>query len=71
MQMDKLSALLLRKLIDQIDVFETKGSGKNPIQRIVIYYRFIGYIELPNMQIQNYTEDTHKGVSIEYITKSA
>lgn len=71
MQMDKLTAPLLRELIDHIDVFETEGTGKNRTQRIVIYYRFIGYIELPDTQVQNYTADTRKGVSVEYITKSA
>ena len=71
MQMDKLTAPLLRELIDHIDVFETEGTGKNRTQRIVIYYRCIGYIELPDTQVQNYTADTRKGVSVEYITKSA
>lgn len=71
MQMDKLTAPLLRELIDHIDVFETEGTGKNRTQRIVIYYRFIGYIKLPDTQVQNYTADTRKGVSVKYITKSA
>ena len=71
MQMDKLTAPLLRELIDHIDVFETEGTGKSRTQRIVIYYRFIGYIELPDTRAQNYTADTRKGVSVEYITKSA
>lgn len=71
MQMDKLTAPLIRELIDHIDVFETEGTGKNRTQRIVIYYRFIGYIELPDTITQNYTADTRKGVSVEYITKSA
>ncbi|MBQ4338515.1 MAG: DUF4368 domain-containing protein, partial [Clostridia bacterium] len=34
-------------LIDHIDVYETQGKGKNKTQRVVIYYRFVGYIELP------------------------
>ena len=29
------------------------------------------HIELPDTQVQNYTADTRKGVSVEYITKSA
>ena len=28
--------------IDQIDVFETEGTGKNRTKRIVIYYQFVG-----------------------------
>ena len=48
MEMDRLTATLLRELIDHIDVYETEGKGKNRTQRIVIYYRFVGYIELPD-----------------------
>ena len=44
MQMDNLTSPLLRELIDHIDIFETEGTGKSRTQRIVIYYRFIGYI---------------------------
>lgn len=68
MQMDNLTSPLLRELIDHIDVFETEGTGKNRTQRIVIYYRFIGYIELPNTAKQNHIADTRKGVAVEYIT---
>ena len=69
MQMDNLTSPLLRELIDHIDVFETEGTGKNRTQRIVIYYRFIGYIELPNATKQTHIADTRKGVAVEYITE--
>ena len=69
MQMDNLTSPLLRELIDHIDVFETEGKGKNRTQRIVIYYRFIGYIELPNATKQTHIADTRKGVAVEYITE--
>lgn len=69
MQMDNLTSPLLRELIDHIDVFETEGKGKNRTQRIVIYYRFIGYIELPNTTKQTHIADTRKGVAVEYITE--
>lgn len=68
MQMDNLTSPLLRELIDHIDIFETEGKGKNRTQRIVIYYRFIGYIELPNTTKQTHIADTRKGVAVEYIT---
>lgn len=71
MQMDNLTSSLLRELIDHIDIFETEGTGKSRTQRIVIYYRFIGYIELPNTAKQTHIADTRKGVSVKYITKSA
>ena len=70
MQMQKLTAPLLRELIDHIDVFETEGTGKNRTQRIVIYYRFIGYIAIPECYSrENYTADIRQGVSIEYLTE--
>lgn len=68
MQMDNLTSPLLRELIDHIDIFETEGTGKSRTQRIVIYYRFIGYIELPNTAKQTHIADTRKGVAVKYIT---
>lgn len=69
MQMDNLTSPLLRELIDHIDIFETEGTGKSRTQLIVIYYRFIGYIELPNTTKQTHIADTRKGVAVEYITE--
>lgn len=69
MQMDNLTSPLLRELVDHIDIFETEGTGKSRTQRIVIYYRFIGYIELPNTTKQTHIADTRKGVAVEYITE--
>lgn len=68
-QMDNLTSPLLRELIDHIDIFETEGTSKSRTQRIVIYYRFIGYIELPNATKQTHIADTRKGVAVEYITE--
>ncbi|MBQ2847122.1 MAG: DUF4368 domain-containing protein, partial [Clostridia bacterium] len=42
-----LTAPLLKELIDKIVVYETQGTGKHRTQRIVIYYRFVGYLEIP------------------------
>ena len=72
MRMDRLTSPLLRELIDHIDVFETEGKGKSRTQRIVIYYRFVGYVEIPEVsQRPRIKADTRKGVAVEYITKSA
>ena len=68
MQMETLTAPLLRELIDRIDVYETEGTGRNRTQRVVIHYRFVGYIVLPdNAFTQNYRADTRQGVSVEYL----
>lgn len=70
MRMDRLTAPLLRELIDHIDVFETEGKGKSRTQRIVIYYRFVGYVEIPEVsQRQHIKADTRKGVAVEYLTE--
>lgn len=70
MQMDYLTAPLLRELIDHIDVFETEGTGKDRTQRIVIYYRFVGYVEIPAApRHPHYKADTRQGVAVEYLTE--
>ncbi len=54
---------------DHIDVFETEGKGKNRTRRIVIYYRFVGYIEWPAPTFRpNYKADTRKGIAVKYLT---
>ena len=70
MQVDYLTAPLLRELIDHIDVFETEEIGKNRTQRIVIYYRFVGYVEIPAApRHPHYKADTRQGVAVEYLTE--
>ena len=39
----------------------------SPCQRVVIYYRFVGYLEIPDEQTR-FSEDTRQGVSVEYIS---
>ena len=67
MEMESLTAPMLRELIDHIDVYEKEGGKKNYTQRIVIYYRFIGFLELPALEDENYKANTRKGVDVEYI----
>ena len=68
MQMDTLTAPLLRELIDRIDVYETEGTGKNRTQRVVIHYRFVGYIELPDGIFKcSHQADTRQGVRVNYL----
>ena len=65
-EMENLTAPLAKELIDHIDVYESEGKGKNKTQRIVIYYRFVGYLELPDkIPIVN---DTRQGVAVNYIS---
>ena len=62
---------LIHELIDHIEVNETQGEGKHKTQRIVIFYRFVGYIEIPEMALnQGITKDTRQGISVSYIPKA-
>ena len=70
MQMDELTAPLLRELIDHIEVYETQGAGKSRTQRITIYYRFVGYIDIAGAPSHpHYKADTRQGVAVEYLTE--
>ena len=71
MAMDYLSAPLLRELIDRIDVYDVTGTGKNRKQTVKIHWRFVGYLELPNLcKHKNFKEETRKGVALEYSTRA-
>ncbi len=70
MDMDYLTAPLLRELIDKIEVHETEGTGKNRTQRITIYYKFVGYIDIPE-RCDFHIAETRQGVAIRYLTQSA
>lgn len=68
MEMERLTAPLLRELIERIDVHEIEGTGKNRTQRVVVHYRFVGYLELPDDVFRcSYKADIRQGVSVEYL----
>lgn len=71
--MQVLTRPLLQELIDHIDVFETEGVGENRTQRVAVYYRFVGYIKLPELpkNRHNVKANTRQGVSIEYVPQIA
>ncbi|MBQ4448043.1 MAG: DUF4368 domain-containing protein [Clostridia bacterium] len=72
MEMDTLTAPLLKELIDRIEVSEIEGTGKNRKQRIVIHYRFAGYIDLEENYVEsNFKQDTRQGVAVEYVPRAA
>ena len=59
----------LNELIDHIDVYETQGTGKNKTQRLVIYYKFVGYLDIDPTQCHpDYTADIREGIAIEYVS---
>ena len=69
MEMRTLTKQVLNELIDHIDVYETQGTGKNKTQRLVIYYKFVGYLDInPTQCHPNDTADIREGVAIEYVS---
>lgn len=73
LQVQTLTRPLLQELIDHIDVFETEGVGKSRVQRVAVYYRFVSYIEIPELpkHRHNVKADTRQGVSVEYVPQIA
>lgn len=68
MEMKYLTPTMLHELIDHIVIHETEGSGKNRSQQIEIYYRFVGYLDIP-WEGSTYCEHIRQGVEQEFITK--
>lgn len=69
MEMLTLTKQVLNELIDHIDAYETRGTGKNKTQRLVIYYKFVGYLDIDPTQCRpNYTADIREGVAVEYVS---
>ena len=49
--------------------YEVEGRGKNRTQRMVIYYKFVGYLEIPSrLSAPNYKADLRQGVAVEYVS---
>ena len=69
MEMRTLTNQILRELIDHIDVYEVEGRGKNRTQRMVIYYKFVGYLEIPShLSAPNYKAELRQGVAVESVS---
>ncbi len=71
MEMNTLTPMILRELIEAIVVHQCEGTGKNRTQRIEIRYRFIGSIDVPEGEEPKFRLDTRQGVAIEYRTGNA
>ncbi len=53
----------------KIVVHSIEGTGKNKTQRVVINYRFVGNIELPEERAMEAIRlETRQGVAVEYLT---
>ena len=66
MEMQTLTPAMLHELIDKIEVHHITGTGKSRVQQIVIHYRFVGCVEIPDAPQVHHTLDTRQGVSVTY-----
>jgi len=71
MEMRVLTPVILRELIEKIDVFPVEGTGKDRTQRVIIHYRFVGTLDIPGIiHRPPYIFDSRKGVAIEYLSNA-
>ncbi len=68
MEIQTLTPILLRELINKIEVFPVEGKGKERTQRVIVHYRFIGALDVPDVVSRpHYVLDSRQGVAIEYL----
>ena len=66
MEMKTLTHEILHELIEKIEVYQIVGTGKSRVQQIVIHYRFVGCIEIPDAPQIVHALDTRQGVRVSY-----
>ena len=66
MEMKTINPIILKELIEKIEVYQTEGVGKNRKQRLTIHYRFIGTIDIPEAPTNRHTLQTRQGVAVNY-----
>ena len=68
LEMKYINPILLKELIEKIEVYNIEGSGKSKTQRIVIHYKFLGILDVPNeFSGNNVVVEPREGVSVEYL----
>ena len=66
-----ITPVILRELIEKIEVFPVEGTGKGRTQRVIIHYRFVGTLDIPGIiHRPPYILDSRKGVAIEYLSNA-
>ncbi len=68
-EMQSLTPIILRELVEKIEVFHAEGRGKNKTQRVIIHYNFVDVLDVP--RIDEYPEDvvlsSREGVELKYL----
>ncbi len=69
MEMKTLNPIILKELIEKIEVYHVEGSGKNKTQRIVIHYRFVGCLTIPEWyRKRRVSLESRSGVEVNFLT---
>ena len=69
MEMKTLNPVILKELIEKIEVYHVEGSGKNKTQRIVIHYRFVGCLTIPEWyRKRRVSLESRSGVEVNFLT---
>lgn len=72
MEMKTLNPVVLRELIEKIEVYQIEGTGKNRTQRVVIHYRFVGCLQIPEWhRKRKITLESRQGVAVNYLPTTA
>lgn len=72
MEMKTLNPVILRELIEKIEVHQIEGTGKNRTQRVVIHYRFVGCLQIPGWhRKRKVTLESRQGVAVNYLPTTA
>ena len=72
MEMKMLNPVILRELIEKIEVYQIEGTGKNRTQRVVIHYRFVGCLQIPEWhRKRKVTLESRQGVAVNYLPTTA
>ena len=72
MEMKTLNPVILRELIEKIEVYQIEGTGKNRTQRVVIHYRFVGCLQIPEWYKKSkVTLESRQGVAVNYLPTTA
>ena len=72
MEMKTLNPVVLRELIEKIEVYQIEGTGKNRTQRVVIHYRFLGCLQIPEWhRKRKVTLESRQGVAVNYLPTTA
>jgi len=63
-KMNEVTPMILQELIDKIEVHAVEGTGLNRTQSVVIHYKFIGELDMPE-NFDKIKVNTRKGVEVE------